>query len=135
MIAKWKTGERRVLDLCELDDPRPLSGDDLRVAKDLEARGLVERLPGCERTFVTTESGRALRYGWEASVIAKCQTCGAKYLTGEAWDALPFVGIQHGGGMSIELRNCVCGSTLSVEIEDLVEVTGEIDAEFEAPQE
>jgi hypothetical protein len=53
-------------------------------------------------------------------MIAKCQTCGAEYLTVEAWDALPYVGVQEGGGMALELRDCICRSTLSVEIENLV---------------
>lgn len=55
----------------------------------------------------------------------QCPTCGAEYLTVEAWEALPYVGVQHGveGDPPIELRNCVaCHSTLAVELVE-VEVT------------
>jgi hypothetical protein len=44
-----------------------------------------------------------------------CSACGRGY-TREEWLALPLVGIQPDlGGGSMELRNCVCRSTLAVD--------------------
>lgn len=34
------------------------------------------------------------------------------------WSALPFVGIQPDGDGFLELRNCMCGSTLAREVDD-----------------
>ena len=35
------------------------------------------------------------------------------------WQSLPYVGVQLvDGGASLELRNCLCGSTLCVEIRE-----------------
>lgn len=48
--------------------------------------------------------------------LTACSCCPAIY-TLACWRALPFVGIQHGGELPLELRNCECGSTLAIELE------------------
>jgi hypothetical protein len=48
----------------------------------------------------------------------KTCACGASY-TREAWGRLEYVGLQHDAGEHgepCEMRNCVCGSTISVEL-------------------
>ena len=49
-------------------------------------------------------------------VVARC-SCGCHY-TAEQWRQLPFGGIQRmdGIGPDLELRHCVCSSTLSVPV-------------------
>ena len=49
-------------------------------------------------------------------VVARC-SCGCHY-TAEQWRQLPFGGIQRmdGIGLDLELRHCVCSSTLSVPV-------------------
>jgi hypothetical protein len=47
-----------------------------------------------------------------ASAFKVCG-CGRPY-TRAGWDRLPFVGVQDDGVERIELRNCVCGSTIAV---------------------
>lgn len=42
--------------------------------------------------------------------------CGLAYWIG-SWKCLAYVGVQECDDSSIELRNCVCGSTLGQEIE------------------
>jgi hypothetical protein len=41
--------------------------------------------------------------------------CGCEY-TPEQWQALPYVGVMRDDVEALELRNCVCGSTLAVEM-------------------
>jgi hypothetical protein len=37
----------------------------------------------------------------------------------ERWSQLKYVGVQHCDGLpSLELRNCTCGTTLAIELED-----------------
>lgn len=48
--------------------------------------------------------------------------CGRAY-TEQSWNALPLVGYQADEVETLELRNCTCGSTHSVNIESLSEVT------------
>jgi len=47
--------------------------------------------------------------------IAECG-CGKKYST-EEWLLLPLIGVQKvPGAPSLEMRDCFCGSTISVEV-------------------
>jgi DNA-binding response OmpR family regulator len=54
-----------------------------------------------------------------SSAIVKQCSCGREY-DREAWLALSLCGRIHvpGGDVSLELRNCVCGSSIAVQIED-----------------
>lgn len=55
----------------------------------------------------------------------RCGCCGREY-TPATWGRLPLVGVQPVPGWpSIELRNCVCGTTLAVELSDPGELAGE----------
>jgi hypothetical protein len=49
----------------------------------------------------------------------KC-SCGREYTTLEAWDALNFVGTMADDAGALEMRNCVCGSTIAVRMTDVV---------------
>lgn len=53
-----------------------------------------------------------------ARIVKHCD-CGAGY-TKECWADLPYLGrLQAFGDMAaIELRNCVCGSTIAVKVDD-----------------
>lgn len=57
--------------------------------------------------------------------VKEC-ACGLSYDRDE-WQALRLVGVQHAGALDLELRNCVCGSTISVERE--VPVVGTVERE------
>lgn len=54
-----------------------------------------------------------------SSIVKQCG-CGRTF-TREGWDRLEFVGRQHvpedefGPEISIELRNCPCGSTIAID--------------------
>lgn len=58
----------------------------------------------------------------------RCTCCGLLY-TAEQWAALPFPnrspdGVYRSEGVAtLEMRDCVCGSTLAVELVPVVEVT------------
>jgi hypothetical protein len=43
-----------------------------------------------------------------------CQIAKAAQPDGFAWLSLPFRGVQDDGGLGLELRDCVCGSTLAL---------------------
>lgn len=43
----------------------------------------------------------------------ECRCCGRVH-GARQWRLLPYVGIQHFGEEQLELRNCVCGSTLAI---------------------
>jgi hypothetical protein len=47
----------------------------------------------------------------------RCNCCGASY-SRDDWASLPLIGIQRDeyGAPELELRNCACGSTLSIEV-------------------
>jgi hypothetical protein len=59
-------------------------------------------------------------------MIAKVCPCCGRGFERPAWDALAFVGVMHGEGEQgpehLELRNCVCGSTLAREVTDAHEL-------------
>lgn len=46
-----------------------------------------------------------------------CSCCGRKFGAAE-WSRLQYVGIQEAPGMSLELRNCSCGSTIALVLAD-----------------
>lgn len=53
-------------------------------------------------------------------IFKRCTTCGKRY-SREAWAALPSIGSKpdtddNGKPISLEFRNCSCGSTLTVEV-------------------
>lgn len=57
-------------------------------------------------------------YPWAVPhAVKRCAKCGASYRRPE-WVALRYVGMQLdlAGGPQLELRNCPCGTTLSVEV-------------------
>jgi len=51
----------------------------------------------------------------EKNKTLKCSCCGATFSRSE-WDGLSYVGIQEFPGVRLELRNCMCNSTLSREL-------------------
>lgn len=54
----------------------------------------------------------------DADPILKVCACGRSF-TRSTWSALPFVGTADNGrerGELLELRNCLCGSTISIAI-------------------
>jgi hypothetical protein len=55
--------------------------------------------------------------------VKRC-SCGRKYTTLEEWDALNFVGAMPDDNGALEMRNCVCGSTIAVRMSD---VAGEVE--------
>ncbi len=60
------TNERRVLNRCDQDEPAYISefDPDAATVATLVSRGLLELLPGCSRTFGTTDMGRDARREW-----------------------------------------------------------------------
>ena len=48
--------------------------------------------------------------------MIKVCSCGRQYSSG-TWKLLPYVGEQDDGVERLELRNCVCRSTLSIVLE------------------
>jgi len=49
--------------------------------------------------------------------VFKVCTCCYRWITGEEWSKLPFIGRQEGeDGELLELRNCQCNSTLAIEL-------------------
>lgn len=52
-----------------------------------------------------------------AATVASCRCCEIAICAAD-WIAMPFVGIQFGedDDPALELRNCVCGSTLAIEV-------------------
>jgi hypothetical protein len=57
-----------------------------------------------------------------ATIYEVCSRCGAAY-DAASWSRLPELGVQEGPGMALELRNCTCGTTLSLL---LVDTWGEV---------
>ncbi len=50
--------------------------------------------------------------------VCRCTCCGRAY-DAEGWAALPYVGTQSDGlGEVLELRNCTCKSTLTIELRE-----------------
>jgi hypothetical protein len=50
--------------------------------------------------------------------VAACRCCEVA-ISAARWSEMPFVGIQFGeeDDPALELRNCVCGSTLAIEVQ------------------
>jgi DnaJ-class molecular chaperone len=59
--------------------------------------------------------------GLRAVLPAKKCACGATYNT-RTWEKLDLVGTMEDDVETIELRNCMCGSTLAVVVEAAAEV-------------
>jgi len=47
--------------------------------------------------------------------MTKTCSCGKRYSSG-TWKLLPYVGVHDDGVERLELRNCVCGSTIAIEL-------------------
>lgn len=64
----------------------------------------------------TTAAPPVLPSAW-APTIKQCR-CGATY-THDEWNDLPLVGAMTDGGDGwLELRNCVCSSTIAIELKE-----------------
>lgn len=53
--------------------------------------------------------------GARATAPQACTCCERTYTRAD-WEALSFVGNQEGGERMLQLRNCPCGTTLSIEV-------------------
>ena len=67
------------------------------------------------RVLATARQGTSARS--ESTEVVKVCGCGREYTRG-SWAGLSLCGRMHAPGIALELRHCVCGSSIAVPIDD-----------------
>jgi hypothetical protein len=104
---------------CRFDDAALLRPD---VARALDEVAIGTEFHHVALAHDTLSVANMLHLALQCVVMRRC-SCGLE-IDGTMWRSLPVVGVQHSeedDGALYELRNCLCGTTLSVAIPEMRE--------------